>query len=81
MTGLFVQDSFTGAAGLKDIGPWGRQILLFRSVQVHLIPRHRIFHIALIPDVEMCFANVCISPSEGVIKWKETSSSKDIAVA
>lgn len=79
MAGLLVQDSFTGTARLKDVGPWGMQILLLRSVQVHLIPRHRIFHIALIPDVEICFANVCISPSEGV-KWKETSYIEDITV-
>lgn len=53
----------------KTLVLWGMQILLLRSVEVHLILRHRIFHIALIPDIEMCFANVCTSPSEGVIKW------------
>lgn len=35
----------------------GKQTPLFRPIQIHLIPRHRIFCIALIPDVGMCFAN------------------------
>lgn len=52
-----LRDSFTGAAGLKGTGPWEMQTPLFRTAQMQLISRHRIFRIALIPDVGMCFAN------------------------
>jgi hypothetical protein len=44
VAGLLDQDSFNGAAGLKDTGPWRMQMLLFRSVQVHLIPRQNFSH-------------------------------------
>lgn len=55
--GLLAHDSFTGAASLKNINPWEIQTPLFRSAQMHLTPRHRIFPITLNPAVGMWFAN------------------------